>query len=176
MRESWFRDLAAIKAKESGGDQENIYQSLLLREQQRTAGCRLRRALGKLSKGLTTATTGDEQNPQELSTKDNIEQACHDENFNKYTQTNSTPTMRGQLAAEIGFIGTSPACQEILAGTYTPPPGTNQYTTEYLKYLKKAPNISTAPHSYIMTQEFQESWNKMKEKTSSGISGYILGI
>ena len=175
LRESWLRDLAAIKAKEKGGDQESICQSLLLRERQRVAGRRLRRTLGKVNEGLTSVEVDDGDGVKEVSCKVNIEQACHTENYSKYSQTNNTPTMSGQLAAEIGFIGTSPACREILAGTYEPPPGTDEYTTEYLKYLKKPLNIQHAPTACITTEEFTTSWSKMKERTSSGVSGVHFG-
>ena len=175
LRESWLRDLAAIKAKEKGGNQEAIYQSLLLRERQRKAGRRLRRAMGKVQHGLTQIEVTDGDGTREVTDKIGIENACHIENNSKYSQTNNTPMMRGQLAAEIGFIGTSPACRDILAGTYNPPPGTDQYTTEYLKYLKKDPNLHSTPSSYITTKEFQESWRKMKERTSSGNSGIHFG-
>ena len=32
LRESWLKDLAAIRAKEKGGDQSKIYSALLLRD------------------------------------------------------------------------------------------------------------------------------------------------
>ena len=35
LRETWLRDLAAMKANEEGGDQETIYNNLLERERQR---------------------------------------------------------------------------------------------------------------------------------------------
>ena len=117
----------------------------------------------------------DGDSTKEVTSKVGIEQACHSENYSKYSQSNNTPTMHGPLAAEIGFIGTSPACRQILAGTYKPPPGTNHYTTEYLKYLKKPPNIKEAPTACVTTEEFTTSWGKMKEPTSAGISGVHFG-
>ena len=51
LRELWLQDLAAIKAKQHGGDQSSIYWALLLRERQRTAGRQLRQALGKTPQG-----------------------------------------------------------------------------------------------------------------------------
>lgn len=137
LRESWLKDLAALKAKHHGGNQEGIYKSLLTREKQRRAGRRLRRAMGKLHSGLTGVQVLTAQGPKDITDKEGIENACHDENRSKYSQTSSTPMVRGQLGQELGFDGTSLACQAILAGQYQPPSGTDEYTTEYLKYLKR---------------------------------------
>ena len=41
LRETWLRDLAAMKAKEDGGDQETIYNNLLHRESQQRSARRL---------------------------------------------------------------------------------------------------------------------------------------
>lgn len=58
--------------------------------------------------------------------------------------------MRGHLAHELGCDSSSTTFQQILKGTYVPPPSTDEYTMEYLKYLKKAPNIMNPPKSRIM--------------------------
>lgn len=176
LRDSWLRDLAAIKAHESGRDQDSIYQCLRLREQQRVAGRRLRQAMGKVSSGLTKATYTDQHNDtQEATSKEQLEQAIHDENAAKYSQTNITPLMSGQLAAEIGFLGTSPARKQILQGNYEPPPNTSQYTSEFLQHLKKPPNIQQCPKAYVLTEDFREGWKKMKEQTQAGDSGLHFG-
>ena len=70
--------------------------------------------MGKLQCGLTKASVQEGDNVKELTQKTEIEDACHQENHQKYSQTNDTPLMQGQLATEIGFIGTSPACRAIL--------------------------------------------------------------
>ena len=173
LREDWLQDLAAIQAKEQGGDQASRYKSLLQRERQRHASRRLRRVTQKnISGGLTkVVATSADGSTIEVSDKEGIEQACHEENRKKFSQTNSTPLMSGQLADEIGYTGTSAACQRVLEGTYDPPEGTDEYTTDLLLHLRKPPNISNPPSAYLTTQEFQEGWKKMKETTSAGISG-----
>lgn len=68
--------------------------------------------------------------------------------------------MTGPLAAEIGFLGTSPACRDILNGTYTPPPGTDQYTSKYFDHLRKPLNIKDTPTHCIPTDKFCEGWKR----------------
>ena len=95
LRETWLRDLAAIKARDEGGDQEAIYQSMLLRERQHTAGRRLRRVTGKLQKGLTKVSVTEGDSTAEVTSKSGIDYACYLENKAKYSQTNATPPMTG---------------------------------------------------------------------------------
>ena len=95
LRKSWLKDLAAIQSKKTGGNQETIYQNLLLRERQRAAGRRLRRQLGKTQRGLSKASVKDGDETIELTTKEEIEDACHQENRSKFSQTNATPLMQG---------------------------------------------------------------------------------
>ena len=97
--------------------------------------------MGKISTGLSKASYTDNNETKEATDKDTLEHVIHEENAGKYSQTNITPLMSGQIAAEIGYLGTSTACKQILEGSYIPPPNKSQYTSEYLKHLKKPNNI-----------------------------------
>ena len=102
-----------------------------------------------------TVTEGGQD--KEVVDKIGIEEACHDANNEKFHQTQDTPPMTGDLAFDLGFIGVSPACHQILQGTYHPPPTTDQYTCELLQHLKKPPNITSPPSALLTTAEFQSS-------------------
>ena len=177
LRESWLRDLAAIKANEDGGDQETIYHNLLERERQRRASRRLRRVMGKINSGglnkvIAPNTDGTET---ELTSKTDIEEACNDSNRKKFQQTSNTPPMSGDLVHDLGYTGNSIACQDILNGTYEPPDDVDEYTKEYLRHLKKPLNIVNPPEAIITTDDYQQVWKKSKERTSAGISGIHFG-
>ena len=131
--------------------------------------------MGKLQSGLTTVTTGDSDNNIELVHKADMEEACHQENWKKYSQTNDTPMMQEEMVDLVGYVGTSPACADILNGTFIPPSSAPQFTKEYLHHLKKAPNIQSPPSAMLTTEEFSQGWSKMKERTSSGLSGIHFG-
>ena len=64
LRESWLRDLAALKSKIIGGNQYGIYKSLITLDKNHRAGRCLRRVMGKVQTGLThvevNITTGKE--------------------------------------------------------------------------------------------------------------------
>ena len=113
--------------------------------------------MGNIAYGLTSVEIGYGDNIQEVNDKIGIEEACHTENYAKYSQTSTTPTMHGPLARDLGFQGDSPACEAILNGTYIPPPGTDPYTIEYLNHLRRIPNITHSPPNFISTDDFKAS-------------------
>ena len=177
LRETWLRDLAAMKAQEGDGDQETIYSNLLEGERQRRAARRLRRVMGKcISGGLNKVLAPDEHGEiVELTTKEAIEEACNEVNRIKFQQTSNTPPMSGDLVDDLGYAGTSASCQRILDGTYSPPEGTDKYTVEYLQHMKKPPNIQQPPSAVVTTDDYKERWKKAKERTLAGISGIHFG-
>ena len=177
LRESWLMELAAIKAKQYGGDQYKHYSNLIAQERQRIASRRMKGAMGKLhGNGITTAqVTQNDGTIREYTTKEDIEQACLDENKKKFSQTNSTPLMMGSLADELGFDGTSEVCQQILDGVYIPPPDTDEYTKAYIKELKRPNNLQDTPTATVPTHTFRDGWKKINEHISSGITGIHYG-
>ena len=177
LRESWLMELAAVKAKEAGGDQHKYYSQLIQQERDRIASRRMRRLFGKMHGGGLTKVTVTQPDGTiiEHTEKEAIEQACHKENSIKFSQTEHTPTMAGILADEIGFDGTSEVCRQILDGTYIPPPGTNDYTKAYLQELKRPQHLHQPPQAAIPTSTFKDGWKKINEHISSGLSGIHFG-
>jgi hypothetical protein len=177
-RETFLEDKAKEIAKESGSKKANIIKQLITREKQREASRRIKCTLHKIKNSgiskvdVETATGGT----IEITTKAGIENACMQENRNKFLQTRNTPCMREPLRSALGHIGETEVCKEILRGTYNPPPHTPIYTRELLTQLNKPQAfISPPPSAQVTTSMFQEGWKKMNEYTSSGISGIHFG-
>jgi hypothetical protein len=85
--------------------------------------------------------------------------------------------MMEPLRSELGFLGTTEAARQILAGTYVPPPGVDEMTRQFLSALQ-----ATAPlhpdnriSCEITRQDFQQHWRRAKERTSSSLSGLHYG-
>lgn len=177
LRDSWLQDLAALKAKEEGGDGQAIYNQLRLQERQRSASRRLKRTMGKtVTGGLTkTSIRLEDGQTKELTDRLEIENAIHEENRAKFSQTHLTPPMTAPLLYDLGITGESIACAEILAGTYIPHPDTDPYAQEYLKELAMPKHIRNKPLPILETENYVSGWKKMKEKTSAGISGIHFG-
>ena len=76
-----------------------------------------------------------------MNEKKDVEDACHDDNRRKLSQSSNTPLIHRQIYQEIGYDGTSEIFLKIMQGHWYAPPDTDYYTTAYTKYLIRAPNI-----------------------------------
>ena len=177
LRTTFLQKKAKELAKTNKLEVTNVYTQLITREQQRRSARKIKYVLNTvLGGGVTKVSLLNPQGEwEETSDKRRIEQGCAHENASKYRQTENTPCMMGQLADDLGYLGNTASAQQILEGTYIPPPGTNQYTIEYLSQLKydlnahKDPPIATLP-----TKEYMEGWKKKKEFTSAGKTGWTF--
>jgi hypothetical protein len=70
--------------------------------------------------------------------------------------TEDTPPMMEPLLSELGYLANTEAAERILSGNYICPPGTDQDTQEFLKYLQCSPTIDTADqiHTLFSREEF----------------------
>ena len=111
----------------------------------------------------------------EVTAKEETERACNSENASKFTQTNDTPAMKERLVEELGFLGNSAACDQMLKGNYSPPEEVDQHTKDLLQALAKPSDLCDSPRPIISKDTFQQGWIQTKERTSAGISGTHLG-
>jgi hypothetical protein len=177
-RQTFLEQKARSIATESGGRTASIIKQLISREKQREASRRIKCTLHQIrNSGVTKVEIGgDNMETVEITTKTGIERACMDENRNKFQQTQNTPCMMEPLRSALGGIGTTDACRDILRGEYVPPQGTPSFTREFLVQLQKPTAFSSPPPTASITKAtFQSGWKKMKESTSSGISGLHFG-
>lgn len=94
-------------------------------------------------------------------------------NTRQYNQAQNTPFGTGYLADSIGFNIQHHAANQILEGTFTPDPTVDLLpeTHRMIEYLKKPFAANTPFPTPITVQEFQETYNIVREKTSSSVSG-----
>ena len=66
------------------------------------------------------------------------------------------------LCSELGYLGTTSATQQILAGMYKPPPWVDDLTREFLSFLQAMAPLDLANHisCKITRQDFQYHWWK----------------
>ena len=174
LRTTFLQGKAEAMAEENNTKVEKILKQLLAHEAQRTSARRIKATLGKLSSGSVTKVDVQtaEGRVEEVTTKEGIERACMEENEKKYRQTQNTPCMKEPLLNDLGYLGTTEECEQILRGTYQPPQGTNKYTRELLQHMQRLPLKYPPPKAGITTQMFKEGWKKIKEDTSAAsISG-----
>jgi hypothetical protein len=137
-RETFLDELADAIAKEGGVKYESVVKSLKTREHIRRTHRRIRWVFDTQQQGaITFVETNDAGgNRVERATKEEVEQACMDENEQRFRQANNTPFMKSPLVEEFGYLGIGEKAREVLEGTYTPPPGTNKYAAMLLEQLK----------------------------------------
>jgi hypothetical protein len=106
-----------------------------------------------------------------------IVRECLQENKAKYTQCYPTPMLQEPMLSEVGYLGFTEPAQEILQGTYHPPEETNYLTQAFIQELKKPAGIelNSCPDT-IPVEEHIQAMKKVKENTSSGISGLHYGL
>ena len=177
LRKSFLHGKAKELALTLKQDETNIYNQLILREQQRSSARKVKFVLQKvLGNGVTKISLlNNDGQWEETTNKLHIEQGCADKNTSKYRQTQDTPFMQGQLAQDVGYLGNTAAAQAILDGTYNPPPGTNPYTTEFINELQYDRNaLNNPPLETLPTDDYIHGWKKKKEFTSAGKSGWTF--
>ena len=175
---TWLEGLANTIAIDKDLSKENIYKQLIQRESQRDTARKIKSALGRMKSGGVTKVEIEKADGRidEVTTKEDIEHACMIENESKFRQTQNTPCMMEPMRSELGYNSNTEAGERILQGNYIAPPGTDQYTRELLKELKKATIKFPAPEAVITKKIFQEGWKVMKEATSAGsITGLHFG-
>jgi hypothetical protein len=178
LRTTFLQGKASAMAEENNTAVEKILKQLVDHELQRTAARRIKATLGKLTSGSVTKVDVEQEDGRmiEETTKEGIERACMEENEKKYRQTEASPCMQEPLCSELGYLGISESCNQILAGTYQPPEGTNIYTRELLQHMKCLPIQHPIDKAEITTQMFKDGWKKIKENTSAAsISGVTFG-
>ena len=72
----------------------------------------------------------------EKTTQQDVVQGFIGEALSRGSQTRNTPFLMQPLCGDFGFSATSPAIEEVLAGVYTPPPGTDPYVIKLLPHMK----------------------------------------
>ena len=139
--------------------QRRLFQTIKVVEQKLSSG--------STSRVIVTTANGGQK---ELTTKAEIEAAIIEENEKKYHQTEGTSQITSPLLLPLlGKHGEGPAIDQILNGTFNPPPGISQSTIDFLHKCKlpdNAPPITT-PDIGRRYVSHVKSWRVRKEKTAS---------
>jgi hypothetical protein len=179
QRKSFLEELAESKVKFQGGKVSQRIKELVTIEEQRRQARAIRFALGKTRGGGVdmVITPGQDGSKIEHFTEKAIVHECLQENKAKYTQCYPTPMLQEPMLGEIGYLGFTPQVEEILHGTYQPPDTLDPLTMAFLDELKKPDGIALNSCSdTIPVQVHIQAMQKVKENTSSGLSGLHYGL
>jgi uncharacterized protein (UPF0332 family) len=110
----------------------------------------------------------------EHTEKSAVEHAIFEEIHNKrFTMAESAPICHSPLLEEFGYNSTTPAAQAVLDGTYAITPDLEAATAEIFRECARIRTIipkDTAP-IWVTKADWQETWKKANERTSSSESG-----
>jgi hypothetical protein len=161
-------DLARAEAKDIPVPVESKRRKTI--ERQRRQGRSLRQLKNKAQSSVTQVfiTTSDGSR-MECNSKQEIEDACIEENHRRFSQTNDTPPMEEWIVEAVGYCAESPGGQEILDGTFVIPPTCNPYLAKLIngmrmpEIVRRLEPIST----HISTKTHISGWRRQKERTAS---------
>ena len=112
---------------------------------------------------------------QKMTSKTDIEQAILDEHARRFTQASDTPFLLEPLYSLIGPLGVSEACDQILQGTFAPPPGTDPYSARLIQALRSCDSVPSNTRWSVSFDEYCQFGKRRRETTSSSISGVHFG-
>jgi len=162
-------------SKEVGSTRLKELKAMRRTEQQRRKGRAARRLRGKPGKTAVVKVTFRDAMGNERVADDHetLVKACAESNRRRQMQCQDTPFMTPPLLDKLGYLADTPAADEILKGTYEPPPGLDQYTRELLRELEMPEKIRAAgPMSVEVSAEEQLlAWKKQKENVAAEPSG-----
>jgi hypothetical protein len=164
-------------------DRDKELQQLCTIEQQCMVARNIKRMQGKLQHNTTTQVSiNHKRGRRTVTSKDDIEDACVEENISRFSQSNNMPFMQEPLLPLISYLADTPAAKDILQGTFEIPPGMDKYTKLFINELRMPDNIRVKPmtQTEVTPEDNKQAWSKQKETISSepkglSFSHYKLG-
>jgi hypothetical protein len=91
----------------------------------------------------------------------------------RFRLAHSAPCYQGQLFDDLGYMGDTKCARKILKGTYEYPPDTDEWTKKILQQAQMtfSQMLGTEIATMITTEDFQNYWQRVDERTSSSFSG-----
>jgi hypothetical protein len=121
---------------------------------------------GKCRAGAVSKVgTGQGDDYREYDDRAMVEQLIMANNAAHFRLTEDTPPMTEPLLSDLGYLADTEAAAQILEGTYICPPGTDDYTRDFLRILQCPTNVDVADKidTSFSVSDFQNYWKKAKE-------------
>ena len=181
--QAFHRRLLQARAIKHGTTE--ITQKKILRRtaKQRSTARRIRELTSPPRPSLTTLDApGPEGSRQICQTKNEVEAACVAEGRRRFTQAYNSPFVNEPLLSLVGLLGTGPAAENILNGTFQVPASVDIHTANFIQHLQKPECIAqhSLPNHGLSTESHCQGWRRMKSKIASSpfgpsIADYIAG-
>ena len=175
-----FQDSRIEELALSGNlDASTIRKKIKNAEESRMRNRRIQSMLHKnKGTGVTKVTKVDPitEEVTEYTSRKDVEQANLEHLPELYLSADDTPLRQPPLLDEFGYTGDTKAGDEVTAGTYIPPEGTDEYTKLFLKCARRPAHVPDLTISdKFSTKNYIKRWKSRREKTSSSQSGRHFG-
>lgn len=174
-----MEEIAIQKAQDDDEKIPTILRTLLLHEEQRETGRRLKYILGKSRIGVTCVEAPTSNGEWTTVTdKVEIEVACQEKNIRRFTQANNTPSLLQPQIELLGWTAQTSIAQNIIQGLDDPRyEQLHKDVRQLIPFLKRPNTIENLGpiNTNISTEDYIYAWSRCKEYTSSGISGLHVG-
>ena len=135
-----------MRAEQLEIDFETELRRLQRIHQQRTLGRKVKHTRNKLYCPPTTQVFITKHNQRRMVTsKDEIEHVCINENDARFNQSSDTPLMQAPMSDLLGYLANTNTADQILQGTFQPPENVDSYTKEVLQELQMPKKIRDLP-------------------------------
>jgi hypothetical protein len=88
--------------------------------------------------------TGQGDDYREYDDRATVERLIMANNAARFRLTEDTPPMTEPLLSDLGYLADTEAAAQILEGTFICPPGTDDYTRDFLRILQRPTNVDAA--------------------------------
>lgn len=180
----WLRKKFLNDKKNEAIDQGNSQEANRVKEMLRTEAQRKTwQEIQRVTKprGVLSVTRVEVANSNgsvtEYTTKDDIEKAVMEELSSRFGRASSAPICQGVLYDLLGTYADTDAAMQILEGTFAPPPDADGPILIILEEIARIWRlIGEGEVSVAISQEdYQYYWRRVKERTSSSLSGLHFG-
>jgi hypothetical protein len=178
LRLEFLRSRASNETGDISPDSQKAAQHQLRHERQCYEAQHLRQVLGNARGGaISRIEVVQGEVILEVSDQHDVERYTMEMCEARFCLTENTPPMTEPLCSNLGFLGTTVAAQQILAGTYEPAPGVDDETQQFFAELQATAPLDPANRiSCTITRwDFQKHWRQSRERTSSSVLGLHYG-
>ena len=166
-RQTYLEELASALAEQNKTSKLNELNQLRQRETQRELFRRIKRLNGDQSLATTFVRVNQDGITTDITEQTAMEEAIIPINREKFHQCEQTcPFLLEPLVTDFGYHGEGDKMKCFREGNYAPPETLDPITKEYINVCQST-QPTTALSSNRTALDYKNSWNKMKEKTSS---------
>ena len=169
LRKNFREDLAQARALEGNTSLAAEIRAMGNKEKQRSTSRRVKTVLGKNTRNGTSKIEilHKDGSITEVTQPRKMVRHIIKENSAKYNQNGDCPLLQDKLLKDLGILGDGPEVENVLNGTYEPPPSTSWATRRWLQQMK-IENPTVRDEIATSLKDYRRGWRKAKERTASG--------